>query len=306
MCYAVYLILYIALSQILKTMRMCKMDASDISRKADTFMRDIEQAINTILKTYHVHVQLSTMTVMIHMHCHKDDKIDLDVLRSRFDDEDIQTFLRDVFGDAHAVTLKRKGKHFNNSLLFSIPNHQEDTPKKRQQSVKVFCNGNLHITGYKTLHKALEMADVFATMFELVLGGNGVEEWFRVHEYDVQLINFYYKLGIMDAHILDLKRMHAILTKHFDFYCSYNNDHYSGVIVKAPSFSVLIFESGNIIFTSIRCAQELMEAFREVHVFLDAHASDVSVPSSSCESRERKKKNKEMSGFDYGKYLVLK
>ena len=147
--------------------------------RAKAFMEDIDSAIRDISSMYSENPRVSTMTVMCELCVNRELGVNLQAMYDMFIDETtnppVKDFIKCVLGREDAIDIK-KGKHFNNSLLFNIILNGRDS----KQSVKLFCNGNLHITGFKTLIDILEVADVFATMFEIMHGESGMTGMFCV------------------------------------------------------------------------------------------------------------------------------
>jgi TATA-box binding protein (TBP) (component of TFIID and TFIIIB) len=274
-----------------------------LTEKAETFMKDIHEETKRINTQYDVDIKLTTMTVMVLVNC--DYEIDLKTIGDRFSDEDIQKFIFDVHGYPNAVVMKQRGKNFNNSVVFSIPSQES---KHVHQAVKVFCNGNLHITGYKTLNDVFNIAEIFITMLELMLHGNGISEWFKIEDYNIQLINFCFQLKIPPNVVLHLQKLHEICVKKCEYFCSYNSDHYSGIIMKANDFSVLIFESGSIIITSITNSIELKNAFAFTYAFFNKHKEDVYTDDigGKQDAKVKKRAKKGDTERDFGRYAILK
>lgn len=252
---------------------------------------------------------ISTMTVSVEL----DDSISISHVKERFDEAFVQDFLLKVFHVQGAVILKKDGVNFNNSIVFKLPSRGENTKgKKLQQAIKVFCNGNLHITGFKTLSDVIDIAEIFATMFELIDGGDGVSDVYTIKDFNVQLINAYYSTQVPEGKMIALDILYPLMQEYSSYYTSYNNDHYAGVIIKSPDFTVMVFQSGNVILSSLTSATQLQQAFEFMQGFFDKHSDtccisslSVCVSSTSTQRGEKRLRGK-AEGFDYGKFIVLK
>jgi TATA-box binding protein (TBP) (component of TFIID and TFIIIB) len=266
--------------------------------QAEEFMEKLHQVSDKLP------VKLSTMTVLVTTTCTSF----LDSLLNVFKSSEIQSFVRDVTGDESNITMSPKQNAFLNSILFTCNNICTDHGTQLvKQSIKVFCNGNMHITGVKCIKDALYIADVFSTMIELVCGGNGVSEMFNITGFDIQLINYCYTLpSIPVGHIICLNTLYSFFTKNTSYYAAYNTERHSGIIVKAPHFCVLIFASGNIILSSIKTPEQLDEAYSFSDSFMKEYAISCIIKDTFQKNeRNSKKLNCKSGSFDYGKYLVL-
>jgi TATA-box binding protein (TBP) (component of TFIID and TFIIIB) len=178
-------------------------------------------------------------------------------------------------GFKEALTLKSYGKHFNNSLVFNLhPDKDIYMGKSRKkgrlrQSIKVFCNGNLHLTGFKSLENALYIGEVFATMLEIMHGGDGLSDWYVIKGHKVQLVNFCYTYSdcAIGGKVLNLEELHGLMKVCGQYYCIFNNERYSGLIIKAPDFKILVFDSGSIILC-LTDENMLLSAYTYINDFL--------------------------------------
>jgi TATA-box binding protein (TBP) (component of TFIID and TFIIIB) len=238
------------------------------------------------------------MTVMVKLN---GEDFNLESIYNSFhDNTKINEFLSSVMGKEDAIEIKKKGKHFNNSLVFNIMINGRGS----KQSVKVFCNGSLHITGFKTLLEVLEVAEVFATIFEILDGGSGIDDIYSIKEYKVQLINIYYQTqGLTSEQGLDLQGLHRLIVEKSDYYSVFNNERYSGVVIKAPEFTVLVFDSGNIILTAITTIEQIRSAYMYMHNFMKTNIYNIRIDKMQMKRYDTKRVKE---NFDYGKYLVLK
>lgn len=256
---------------------------------------------------------ISTMTVLVKFDDDNDSKLFLSLERvlREYVAEDVQDFIEEVCGNKECITTSSK-KPFHNSIVFKtkgIPVENERILEK--QSVKIFCNGNMHITGVKNVKDALYLADIFVTILELVYGGT---RKFRMVCYDIQLINFYLTIpcvckGDDKNKRLDLRKAHEVLTKNTPYYVCYNTERHPGVIVKAIDFTLILFDSFNVLISSIKrvdqlvCAKEFVR--QQVFTLVDGERDNccVDVPLII---KGRVGKRKADIAFDYSKYIMLK
>jgi len=271
----------------------------ELTENAQRFMDDIWGVAKGIDAT------ISTMTVMVKF---ADDgfKLNLERVLSGFLDENVQVFIKEVCGSTEAITTSGK-KPFRNSIVFrtkGIP--VEGGRVLAKQSVKIFCNGNMHITGVKDVRDALYLADVFSTLLELVYGGNGGLGLFEMACYDVQLINLYLTIPCLKDEKkkgLDLRKVQEVLTKKAPYYVCYNTERHPGIIVKAVDFTLMIFDSLNVLISSVKSVEQLVSAKEFVTgcVFplIDVDGCCVDKPLNVSG-------RKPDTAFDYSKYIMLK
>jgi TATA-box binding protein (TBP) (component of TFIID and TFIIIB) len=185
--------------------------------------------------------------------------------------------------------------------MLSEPNTKGDV------AIKCFTNGNLHITGVKTIQRALEISEMFCCFLELTQGGTGVDDWFEITNFNVQLINahFSFDVGLGGLNLSMLFKLLLNKTEHASFY---NNERHAGVMIKIlmenmKSVSIIVFDSGNVLICAFCDDEEYLIAFNFIIGFLTKHWTLVWTPSKVV---KHKKSTKTLSGFDYGKYLILK
>jgi TATA-box binding protein (TBP) (component of TFIID and TFIIIB) len=272
-----------------------------IKQQMEAFTHDFETTINRLDAS----LKVSTMTVSVTLN----QDMDLDTFKTEFSSEKPQSFIKDVMGSTEAIQIKprgRKGKTFSNCVICKLPT--QETSEKHIRAVKVFCNGGLHITGFKSISDSLYIAEVFATLFEIINGGSGLDDEFTIKEFSIQMINVCYNLPqVSPNQILNLNTLYTKLKSLTTYYVQFNNDHYAGVIVKAPAFSILIFESGSVIFTALTSSSQLANAFNFITDFFTHHGENViSMRPSSSQAPKHKRQKKVKGEFNYGDYLILK
>jgi TATA-box binding protein (TBP) (component of TFIID and TFIIIB) len=197
--------------------------------------------------------RITTITIGVYMN----DGVDLEKLVEEVEhptNELICSLLTEVMGP-----MKRSGakRGFSNCVVFKIPGEG-----KLQQAVKVFCNGSIHVTGYKSILKAFEVCEIFAVLFDLIEGGNGIDERYVIKKLDVQLVNicFVHPL-VLKGMKINLHKLYDIIKKLNQYYVTFDTDRYAGVVIKAPKYTVMVFESGSIIITSVTKFADIREAY---------------------------------------------
>lgn len=264
--------------------------------KGQTFMTEMLEIANAIS------AKISTITIALKTNS----MFNLEKVINNFHKNDIQNFIYDITGDKHSINLSNK-KTFCNSIIFkccNIPTNKEGHILDKQ-AVKVFCNGSVHITGVKDIYDALYLGEVFITMLELIYGGTGVQSMFQITDYEIQLMNFYFKLpGMLEGMTLKLVDVLSYLKTNTNYAVTYNNERHAGVILRSPTYSVLIFDTGNVIICSITEPSHLQEAvdFVKDKLFKVTEHYLINKEVLNLKRICRKK----TIDFDYTQYLVLK
>lgn len=255
--------------------------------------------IHTIAET--IPATISTMTVLLVLN----QSLNLQKILQEFTTPTIQTFLQDVTGDAKSIYTSSK-RPFNNSLVFKCKDvPTDDNSILNKQAVKVFCNGNVHITGVKNINDALYLGDLFTTMIELIYGGNGVCSMFTFLRFEVQLVNLYFQLPLVsNDKVLDLTKVMHYLQQNTPFFACYNTERHAGVIVKAIDFTLLVFGSGNVIISSIKEPSQL----KVVRDFIQEYILQLPLRLEVLVDKPLliTKRHNPNPSFDYNKYIVLK
>ena len=226
---------------------------------------------------------LTTMTILIKV---VEDapsiNLDLQDIKDRFLSEATQRLIKHITGDPQEIRLISK-KVFHNALTFKCCD---------KQAVKIFTNGNMHMTGIKDIMDAVCLADVFAEIIDCY----GSSPKFA---FDIQLANFCHVLSDVAPNRLDLSKLASALKSKTPYSTFYNTERHAGVIIRAVDFTLLVFDSGNTIISSLKTPQELQLAGEFIKAHLAPLAKECVVAASLCTTSHKRK-------FDYAQYLVLK
>ena len=170
---------------------------------------------------------------------------------------------REIMGlDVHIVFPIRKTKktsrgknisNFFNQLTFWY----KDCTKK---SVKLFINGNVHVTGCRSLEEYSKLMKHVCGFMDYLFPESPKK--CRVQDIDIQMVNTNFSVG----RGLDLSRLKRILLDQ-GMCATYDREVYPGLNLKVPTSanreaSVLVFISGNIIITGVRHFYEVYEAYK--------------------------------------------
>lgn len=265
---------------------------ASISDQCELADAKFNNVIRNCCDVYHTDIKISTMTILTEC----DHEVDLTLIAETLDSQKIQQFISDVLGDG-AIEISNNNKRFCNCIIFKVMD---------KQSVKVFCNGNLHITGAKTIKEAIDISEIFATMFELMYGGTGTDNMFQIDMFHIQMINLYFKLpfmrGVTDKRVLSLTHLLKLLQDSTEYYCNYNNERHAGVIIRMLPVTILIFDSGNVIITAAVTEELIRRSLAFVFGFFNKNKDDTSLVISKDDDIYSNKKMK----VDYSKYTILK
>lgn len=171
------------------------------------------------------------------------------------------------------VQKTARGKSINN-FFNQLSFWYKDTTKK---SIKIFINGNVHITGCRTLREYVWLLGRVCSFLNTVFPPGKAGHCPCVAEtIDVQMINtnFHIQSG------LDLNKLKRLLLDHGRC-ATYDREVYPGLNLKLQtSFnreaSILIFISGNIIITGVKHFAEIYEAYKFITTFIASNLDTVS------------------------------
>ncbi len=216
----------------------------------------------------------------------------------------IRGFIDEVFGGFTCFSPK-KNKHnkFSNCVVFML----SELATKGEVAIKCFTNGNLHITGVKSIERAFEISEMFCAFLELAQGGTGIDDWFQITSISIQMINAHFSVNVGSGGF-NLDKLFKLLLNETEHMTLYNNERHAGVIIKVlldnmRSVSIIVFDSGNVLVCAFCDDKEYLIAFEFVVDFLRKHWDHIWIPVKVSTSKKPLRTN---SGFDYGKYLILK
>jgi hypothetical protein len=174
-------------------------------------------------------------------------------------------------------------------------------------AVKVFSNGNLHMTGVHDLFVALQTGNTICDLLNVIFE----TDVYAVHDFDVQLINCCLRYKLPPGKCVCLKTLFMKLLDDSKYFCIFNNDYHAGLRIKIihsstlHTSSVILFENGNALINAFVSGDELEHAFEylkhrlltyKTHVIMDTLQSESPLPTQSSTKKS----------FDYLSYLVLK
>jgi TATA-box binding protein (TBP) (component of TFIID and TFIIIB) len=165
----------------------------------------------------------------------------------------------------HSKSKKKVYRPFSNSITLIFYG---------KKTIKVFCNGTLHITGCTSIQEAHGLVEQFCSAF-------APEEKIQIEETRILTLNTTLKFKNMQDMIIDLEQARTTILAYWKdeskLMARYNPDIYQGLILKPfcentnRKISILCFYTGSFILTGVKCPAELQfglsflkEAFHKV------------------------------------------
>lgn len=226
-------------------------------------------------------------------------------------------FINSVLGGKECFFPSRKT--FMNSVIFTLKD--DNNPHSKKVAIKCFKNGSLHITGVRSIERAITIAQVMCAFYELMhelhspatqASQASQDSTYTIKNFDVQLVNTHFTVDVGNGH-LRLQNILNVCLKESQHLCMYNNERHAGVIIKyltesMRNLSIIVFESGNVLICAFCDCDEYLEAWRYITRFLDSHWDEIWQENggpSEPRAKANARKGKTCGGFDYGKYIVL-
>jgi len=284
-----------------------------MDNKNDAFVEDIRDAIDSAnISSVFCSIEttafnVTTMTVMLTT----DDKsgINLSEIMEKADQFPSSLKARKAHGFFNCImcswTPEPEGKAKGDDKV-----HAKGDDKVHAKGVKIFSNGQVHVTGTKSAAEAIECG---RCVYEAI--GRSPD---MITDFTVQLINGHFKFLIGDDKFIQLSKLHALCVKDTTYMCRYFPENHAGLLVRIPvddvgavrTMTVMFFESGSVLINAFTTGAELKKAFDFALEIIDKHADEVLGTSldrhEGSMPAKRVRRSAETGGFDYGKYLVLK
>lgn len=210
-------------------------------------------------------LRLSTMTIFTYMKVPTN--YNLNKIIELYLENDVKDLENIIGHDIHVVFPMRRSRttsrgkclnNFFNQLTFWY----KDGTKK---SVKLFINGNVHITGCRSLREYVILISKIAQFINKVFDTDTQEDdACIIQDVDIQMANTNFGVNVG----LDLSKLKRILLENGRI-ATYDREVYPGLNLKVPtSFkreaSVLVFISGNVIITGVKHFLEIFEAYKYI------------------------------------------
>jgi len=266
-----------------------------LEEKALAFTHNIEESIlhvgiHSIFGPVEItDFMVTTMTVMITTTLESPFSLDIEPSNLK-----LPAYLR--------ISDKNKRGFFNCVMC----HYEKDNHNK---GVKIFSNGQLHITGNKTVQEAIDCGrDIYASI--------GRKE--TIDNFEVQMINGHFKFLIKEGTFIRLSVLHRLcIENHPEYISRYNPENHAGLIIRIPIanrfVTLVFFESGSVLINAFMDGTQLLEAYQFAVTLIDTHHGVII--GNTGEQRDggskdgvsaKRRKGSHSSSFDYGKYIVLK
>lgn len=219
--------------------------------------------------------RLTTMTILVYLNF----RINLSKFNSNFKSID--------------WIINTSGCFYNSILLTNNRTTKKGKESKEGIAIKVFSNGNLHMTGARSVKHALEIGTAICSLLDDSFGIEKNEEGYTIEDFDIQLRNGCFKYDLGDKYIV-LKDMLQILLEKTTHLCVYNNDSHAGLRIKivnenCEATSIIVFESGNVLLNAFKTGKDLLDAFTFINNFICQHSAEIL--KSSVTSKSKKANN---------------
>lgn len=171
----------------------------------------------------------------------------------------------------------------NKSFYNSVTIRYKENSKGR--AIKIFRNGNLHITGFNKLEEAESIGKKTLDMFD---------EKARIEEVKIQMMNSCFRMET-EFNLLELYEEFK-QTPHL---VKYDRERHAGLQIKIGFnnrwITVIVFRTGNILITGVKSMEELEYGYQEILRLLQPKIEDDGEPVS--------KRQKIDKAFDYKMFL---
>lgn len=209
-------------------------------------------------------INISTMTIVCKLSI---ERVDLPLLVRAADATQLQHKGCEIaVKSAPPPNKVRKNSKQDSVFLNQVTLSFRDSTSKK--SIKVFGNGTLHVTGCKSVHECMAVAETVCA----IVGGTTTDD-VTVADFEVEMINSNFGCNTP----LNLVAMKEVLLE-WDVQCSYEPDIYPGLNIKCTGLcSILVFQSGNIIVTGLKTFPALFEAYSFITAFICKHLERVQI-----------------------------
>lgn len=266
------------------------MHTMDLQEDIDTFIHDA----NT---KYRKQFVLNTMTLLIATNL---PPFDLSTLIALSNDDCFKLYTRLLNVNTQVKATKKKN-NFPNCIIYQHEN----------VAVKVFTNGNIHMTGTKNLLDAQQIALAHLKLIKHVLDFPMTYQP-KVRHIEIQMINSSFKLGkhvLMDALAQVMAKPNAYSSIIYS--ATYEKTDHPALNIKLHNVTTckkstfLLFRTGSVILTGIASIEDLKFVFEKslelMHYFSRYLIEPPPKPVGPIEKKKRGRKRKD----DFYKNFVL-
>lgn len=175
-------------------------------------------------------------------------------------------------------------------------------------AVKIFSNGSLHMTGARSIQKAVEYGKKVAD----ILQEYNTSSSYCVETFRIVLINGCFKVNLPFEHCFCLKTLCNLCTDNAypNVVCALNTDHHPGMRIKlkqddigmSKTSNILVFNSGSILINAFLTGKELEGAVVFIMGLISEAYKNI---LKECVQHKIKGSRKRAREFDYSQYLNL-
>lgn len=236
-------------------------------------------------KDFHI----TTMTILVSLN----KPVNIAKFAECFDKENIQKQLS--YSRPGNWTHRQKLGFYNCFTMYHVPSNKV--------AIKLFSNGNLHITGVKNIECALEYASIISDVINNFVVDRKLSQYY-ITKFNVQLVNGCFKFKT-DNMKINLNLLCSKMSQVPMCSCVFNKDHHPGVRIKysntlsSKPVTIIIFESGSVLMHAFLNGDDMFNTFQFITSNFDSMSNDVLIPFVEA----KKNKKKSSVPFDYAQYL---
>lgn len=226
--------------------------------------------------------RITTMTILVSL----DQRISLDKIN--------QTNLVEIVNTSSTCKCEMgMCKTFHNCIIFKCTSATDNI----KVTIKVFSNGNLHLTGVKSVSMAMDYGSLFCSCLGQLFG-----QQIHMKTFTIQLVNATCKLVIGAENVISLSAFKDVIGESAqDVQCFYNNDVHAGLRMKLPylghTSTVILFATGSVLFNAFLSGNELVNAYNFVTSYFNRYESSILKPKLIKDGL------KYDDEFDYNQYI---
>jgi TATA-box binding protein (TBP) (component of TFIID and TFIIIB) len=224
--------------------------------KKNIFKNELNNITNTIKN-----ISLSTLTILFKLNIQKINIKKLNI-------------------NSESEFKRSEKKSFYNSITFKI----------NKLAIKIFSNGNIHITGLSDIDNSILLVEKL--LKELNIEAN-------IIDFDIQLINTNYNIGF-NINLQNLKN--EINKFNNDIFAKYDLERHMSVNIKFKInnryTTILVFYTGSILISGIKKPNELLFSYNFINDFIINNYDKLYYKKEDIHINKKKK-------FDYNEFLCI-
>lgn len=197
---------------------------------------------------------------------------------------------------------KKMGKRFDNQATVIVRTFIDD--KYEHANLKIFKNGNIQMTGVKSVNHGNMILDYIVENFKTMNAEESMIasiENINITNFKIQLINSDFKIG----YNIKREKLYKLIHKDYsDMFCSFEPCIYPGVKIQflieetGKKVTIAVFRSGCVIITGAQELEETKRAYTFIHGILVNNKSEIEMVSAFDQSVNDPLKNKKKKKRD--------